>query len=118
VLAALVAPTTEVRLCRASHATLAFTQHEPIAAVFRFGMIHGEQFPEFEDRLDAAVREAGIRHKMHWSKNVGLDLDQLESMYGAARIVSWKAARQQVFGNDQTLMATFASDALVEAGLA
>ena len=108
----------QVRLCRASQATLAFTQHEPITAVFEFGMIHDERFPEFERRLDAAFREAGIRYTMHWSKNSGIDPDKLEYMYGAAKIASWKAARQAVFGDDATLMETFETDAMVDAGLA
>jgi hypothetical protein len=55
---------------------------------------------------------------MHWSKNSGIDPDKLDYMYGAAKIAGWKAAWQQVLGNDQALMATFASDAIVEAGLA
>jgi FAD/FMN-containing dehydrogenase len=108
----------QVRLCRASQATLAFTQHEPITAVFEFGMIKDDRFPEFERRLDAAFREAGIRYSMHWSKNSGLDPAKLEYMYGADRSASWKAARRAVFGNDESLMKTFESDAMAEAGLA
>ena len=73
----------QVRLCRASQATLGFTQHEPITAVFEFGMIHDERFPEFERRLDEAFRKAGIRYTMHWSKNSGIDPDKLDYMYGA-----------------------------------
>ena len=42
----------QVRLCRASQATLGFTQHEPITAVFEYGMINDDGFPEFERRLD------------------------------------------------------------------
>ena len=108
----------QVRLCRASQATLGFTQHEPITAVFEFGMIHDDRFREFERRLDVAFREAGIRYTMHWSKNSGIDPDQLEYMYGATKIASWKAARKVVFGNDPALMKTFETDAMVEAGLA
>jgi FAD/FMN-containing dehydrogenase len=108
----------QVRLCRASQATLAFTQHEPIAAVFEFGMLNDDRYPEFERRLDAAFRQAGIPYTMHWSKNSGLDPDKVEHMYGAAKIASWKAARRAVFGDDAALMATFATDALVAAGLA
>ena len=108
----------QVRLCRASTGTLAFTQHEPITAVFEFGMIHDERFDEFERRLDAAFRAAGIRYTMHWSKNSGIDPDKLEYMYGAERIASWKAARRKVFGDDATLMRTFETGAMVEAGLA
>jgi FAD/FMN-containing dehydrogenase len=108
----------QVRLCRASQATLAFTQHEPITAVFELGMIHDDRFAEFERRLDAAFRKAGIRYTMHWSKNSGIDPDRLEYMYGAAKIASWKAARQVVFGNDATLMKTFETDVMVDARLA
>ena len=108
----------QVRLCRASNATLGFTQHEPITAVFELGMIHDKRFPEFERRLDEAFRKAGIRYTMHWSKNSGIHPDKLEYMYGAAKIASWKAARQAVFGNDATLMKLFETDAMVEAGLA
>jgi FAD/FMN-containing dehydrogenase len=108
----------QVRLCLASQATLGFTQHEPITAVFEFGMINDDRFPDFERRLDAAFREAGIRYTMHWSKNSGIDPGKLEYMYGATRIASWKAARQAVFGDDATLMETFETDAMVDAGLA
>ncbi len=108
----------QVRLCRASAGTLAFTQHEPITAVFEFGMVHDERFHEFERRLDEAFRQAGIRYTMHWSKNSGIDPQQLQYMYGAAKIASWKAARGAVFGNDQTLMKLFETDAMLAAGLA
>ena len=108
----------QVRLCRASHGTLAFTQHEPITAVFEFGTINDERFPEFERRLDAAFRKAGIRYTMHWSKNSGIDPTKLEYMYGAAKIASWKAARAAVFGNDASLMKLFDTDVILAAGLA
>ena len=107
-----------VRLCRASTGTLAFTHHEPITAVFEYGMIHDGRYAEFERRLDEAFRKAGIRYSMHWSKNSGLNSAKLEYMYGAPRIASWKAARRAVFGNDQTLMKLFETDTMVEAGLA
>ena len=79
-------------------------------------MIHDETFPEFERRLDAAFRKAGIRYTMHWSKNSGIDPDKLDYMYGASRIASWKAARRAVFGDDATLMKTFETDAMVRCG--
>ncbi|HEU5219579.1 MAG TPA: FAD-binding protein [Gemmatimonadales bacterium] len=108
----------QVRLCKASTGTLAFTHHEPITAVFEFGMIHDGRYPEFEARLDEAFRKAGIRYSMHWSKNSGLNPAKLEYMYGARKIASWKAARRTVFGNDQALMKLFETDTMVEAGLA
>jgi FAD/FMN-containing dehydrogenase len=108
----------QVRLCRASRATLGFTQHEPITAVFEFGMINDEKFPEFERQLDAAFRTAGIGYTMHWSKNSGLDPDKLEYTYGADKIASWQAARRSVFGGDAGLMKMFETDVLRETGLA
>lgn len=107
----------QVRICRGSGGTLAFTHHEPITAVFEYGMIKDARFPEFEARLDAAFREAGIRYTLHWSKNSGLTPAQLDYMYGASRIARWKAARQAVFANDASLMALFETDTMVAAGL-
>src|SRR5215218_301630 len=109
---------SQVRLVHRSEATLGFTQHEPKTAVFEVGLIKDDRFPEFERRLDAALREAGTRYTMHWSKNSGIDPEKLDYMYGAAKIASWKAARRAVFGNDATLMKMFETDAMVRAGLA
>jgi FAD binding domain len=109
---------SQVRLVRASEATLGFTQHRPRTAVFEVGQINDGKFPKFERRLDEAFRAAGIRYTMHWSKNSGIDPPKLEYMYGTERIANWKAARQRVFGGDDALMRTFASDAMVQAGLA
>jgi hypothetical protein len=109
---------SQVRLVRGSPATLSFTYHEPITAVFEVGLIDDERFPEFERRLDAAFRQAGIRYTMHWSKNSGIDPAKLEYMYGPERVASWKAARGEVFGGDAALMRLFESDAMVSAGLA
>ena len=108
----------QVRLCKASTGTLAFTQLAPIAAVFEVGMIHDERFPEYERRLDEEFRKAGIRYTMHWSKNSGISPDKLKYMYGDEKIASWRAARRTIFGNDQKLMRLFETDAMVEAGLA
>jgi hypothetical protein len=107
----------QVRLCRASTGTLAFTQHEPITAVFELGMIHDERFAEYERRLDTAFRQAGIRYTMHWSKNSGVNPDKLKYMYGEDRVKSWKAARSAIFGGDAALMKLFETDVLKEAGL-
>ncbi|MGV1047754.1 MAG: FAD-binding protein [Solirubrobacterales bacterium] len=109
---------SQVRLVAASGATLGFTHHQPRTAVFEVGQINDDSFPEFEHRLDEAFRTAGIRYTMHWSKNSGIDPTKLEYMYGAERIASWKAARETVFAGDDALMRAFASDAMVEAGLA
>jgi FAD/FMN-containing dehydrogenase len=109
---------SQVRLVHRSQATLGFTQHAPKTAVFEVGLINDDRFQEFERRLDAAFRKAGVRYTLHWSKNSGIDPDKLEYMYGAARIASWKAARRAVFGDDAALMKTFETDAMVQAGLA
>jgi len=109
---------SQVRLVRGSQATLSFTYHEPMTAVFEVGLIDDERFPEFERRLDAAFRKAGIRYTMHWSKNSGIDPEKLDYMYGPERVARWKAARRDVFGGDATLMRMFESDAMVQAGLA
>ena len=109
---------SQVRLVRASGATLGFTQHQPRTAVFELAQINDDSFPEFEQGLDAAFKAAGIRYTMHWSKNSGIDPAKLEYMYGSERIESWKAAREKAFGGDAALMETLASDALLETGLA
>jgi hypothetical protein len=109
---------SQVRLVHRSEATLGFTQHEPKTAVFEVGLINDDTFPEFERRLDAALRKAGIRYTMHWSKTSGIEPEKLDYMYGAAKIASWRAARRAVFGDDATLMKTFETDAMVRAGLA
>jgi FAD/FMN-containing dehydrogenase len=108
---------SQVRLVHPSEATLGFTQHEPKTAVFEVGLIDDDGFPEFERRLDAALRDAAIRYTLHWSKNSGIDPEKLDYMYGAARIASWKAARRAVFGDDDALMKMFETDAMVRAGL-
>ena len=109
---------SQVRLVHPSRATLGFTQHSPKTAVFEVGLINDEKFPEFERRLDAAFRQAGIRYTLHWSKNSGIDPDKLAYMYGEERIASWKRARRAVFGGDAALMETFATDVIKRAGLA
>jgi hypothetical protein len=68
--------------------------------------------------MDGALRKAGIRYTMHWSKNSGIDPHKLDYMYGPAKVASWKAARRAVFGDDTTLMELFESGAMVRAGLA
>lgn len=109
---------SQVRLVHRSEATLGFTQHEPKSAVFEVGLLNDDRFPEFERQLDVALRKAEIRYTMHWSKNAGIDPEKLEYMYGSAKIASWKAARQAVFGNDPTLMKLFETDVMARAGLA
>ncbi len=109
---------SQVRLVRGSRATLGFTQHEPITAVFEVGLINDDKFPEFERLLDEAFRAAGVRYTMHWSKNSGIDPDKLAYMYGEAKVASWMNARRTVFGGDEDLMRMFEHEAMQQAGLA
>ena len=60
----------------------------------------------------------GIAYTLHWSKNSGIDEQQLDHMYGADRVSRWRDARKRVFANDASLMRTFENDHLVRAGLA
>lgn len=108
---------SQVRLVHPSRGTLAFTCHEPKTAVFEVGLINDDGFPRFEAALDAALRRAGIRYTLHWSKNSGIDPDKLDYMYGD-RVARWKHARRAVFGDDAALMHVFEHDAMVRAGLA
>ena len=109
---------SQVRLVHRSRATLGFTQHEPKTAVFEVGLINDDGFAEFEARLDAALRAAGIRYTLHWSKNSGIDPRKLDYMYGEEKVERWKTARRKVFDNDRTLMEMFENDAMRRAGLA
>lgn len=108
---------SQVRFVAPSKATLGFTLHAPRTTVFEFGLINGPRFPEFEERMDVAMRAAGIRYTMHWSKNSGISAEKVRRMYGEDRVASWIAARRRVFGNDRALMKVFENDALRRAGL-
>ena len=108
---------SQVRLVHRSEATLGFTHHQPKTAVFEVGLINDDGFREFERTLDEALRKAGIRYTLHWSKNSGIDPEKLDYMYGD-RVARWKAARREVFGGDEALMHVFENDAMVRAGLA
>jgi FAD/FMN-containing dehydrogenase len=109
---------SQVRLVHASQALLSFTHLAPKTAVFEFGLTNDARFPQFEDTLTAALTAAGVAHTYHWSKNSGITPQRLDAMYGATRVAKWRAARQQVFGNDAALMHVFDNEHLVRAGLA
>ena len=109
---------SQVRICRGSTGTLAFTQHQPITAVFEFGMINDGRFPKFERGLDEAFGNLGSATRCTGRRTPGSHRHSSAYMYGAQRIASWKAARNTVLGNDQALMRLFEPDAMMEAGLA
>ncbi len=109
---------SQVRLVHPSSATLGFTRHSPKTAVFEFGLVLDKRFPVFERTLTDALKAAGVPYTFHWSKNSGLDRDDVLHMYGAERIGRWRAARERVFEGDASLRKVFDSAQLERAGLA
>ncbi len=108
---------SQVRFVAPSQATLGFTLHAPRTTVFEFGLINGPKFAEFEAKMDSALRAAGIRYTMHWSKNSGISAEKVRHMYGEARVKKWIDARRRVFKNDLALMKVFENEALRRANL-
>jgi FAD binding domain len=108
---------SQVRFVAPSKATLGFTLHTPRTTVFEYGLINNSKFPEFEQKMDAAMRAAGIPYTMHWSKNSGISAEKVRHMYGEARVTRWIEARRRVFQNDRALMKVFENAALVRANL-
>ncbi|HUP25959.1 MAG TPA: FAD-binding protein [Thermoanaerobaculia bacterium] len=108
---------SQVRLVKPTQATLGFTRHEPATAVFEFGLVNNQKFAEFEKRLRASLRKAGVEYTFHWSKNSCLDEPTVCEMYGKKRIDTWLKAREWVFEGDKELMRLFDNDHVRRAGL-
>jgi hypothetical protein len=108
---------SQVRFVAPSKATLGFTRHGPRTTVFEYGLINNASFPKFEQKMDVAMRAAGIAYTMHWSKNSGISAEKVRHMYGEDRVNRWIQARRRVFKNDQALMKVFENDALIRGGL-
>jgi len=108
---------SQVRFVAPSKATLGFTRHGPRTAVFEYGLINNSSFPIFEQKMDAAMRAAGVKYTMHWSKNSGISAEKVRHMYGQDPVNRWIAARRRVFKNDLELMKVFENAALVRAEL-
>lgn len=108
---------SQVRFVAPSKATLGFTQHGPLTTVFEYGLINNPSFAQFEQKMDAAMRAAGVRYTMHWSKNSGISAEKVRHMYGEATVNKWIEARRRVFQNDRDLMKVFENAALVRANL-
>jgi hypothetical protein len=108
----------QVRLVHPSQALLGFTYRGPKTAVFEFGLVNDERFPQFERALTDALKAANVPYTFHWSKNSGLDREAVLHMYGADRVARWRAARDRVFQGDATLRRVFDSPHLEHAGLA
>ena len=97
----------QARVVKSTKATLGFTQLGSRSVVFEFALVNDNKFEEFENRLVAAMKQAGIRYTFHWSKNSGINKQRLLEMYGADRVETWKKARKALFNNDQELIAVF-----------
>jgi hypothetical protein len=108
----------QVRIVHPSRALFGFTYLGPKSAVFEFGLINDSSFEAFEKTLAGSLNSAGIPYTLHWSKNSGIDHQQLITMYGTTRVTTWRNARKQVFNCDTSLMRVFENDHLVRAGLA
>ena len=118
VIVAMGLPTiSQVRFVAPSKATLGFTHHGPRTTVFEFGLGNNPDFARFEQKMDVAMRAAGVAYTMHWSKNSGISAEKVRHMYGDARVASWTEARRRVFQNDRALMKVFENAALVRANL-
>lgn len=109
---------SQVRLVHPSEALLGFTRHGPKTAVFEFGLLNDAGFPIFERTLTDALKAANVPYTFHWSKNSGLDRDEVLHMYGPDRVARWRAARDRVFQGDAALRQVFDSALLTRAGLA
>lgn len=108
---------SQVRFVAPTKATLGFTRHGPRTTVFEYGLINNPSFAQFEQKMDVAMRAAGVRYTMHWSKNSGISAEKVRHMYGTATVDKWIAARRRVFQNDAELMKVFENAALVRAEL-
>ena len=107
----------QVRLVHPSRGLLAFTGVPPKTAVFEWGISNDDRYPVLERTILQELEAAGISYTLHWSKNSGIDPATLDRMYGTERVNCWRAAREQVFGRDKTLMRIFDNEQLVGAGL-
>jgi hypothetical protein len=108
----------QARVVHPTSAMIGFTCHTPKTVVFELAMRRGGQHVSFEGTLKAALQKAKIPYTFHWSKNSGLTRQDLDHMYGAAKVNAWIAARKKIFGNDASLMKVFDNDHLRRGGLA
>ena len=80
-------------------------------------MANDARFPKFEQTLRSEFSKAGIKYTFHWSKNSGLDQAEIVKMYGAKTVDKWRAARDRVFDNDDSLKKVFNNPHLERGGL-
>ena len=109
---------SQVRIVHPTEALLGFTNHAPKTVIFEFGLAHDRKLcAHFESALAADLRSAGVGYTFHWSKNSGLDGAAVLHMYGQDRVRRWRAARDRVFNNDNSLKQLFDNRSVVRAGL-
>ena len=108
---------SQVRIVHPTGSMLGFTRHKQKTAVFEFAMANDSDFPKFEQTLRSELSRAGIKYTFHWSKNSGLDQAEIVKMYGAKTVGKWRAARDRVFDNDDSLKKTFNNPHLERGGL-
>jgi len=109
---------SQVRLVHPGKTLLGFTNHGPKTCVFEFDLVNDKGFRKFERTLLDALKAAGVKYTVHWSKNSGVDAADVLHMYGADKVNRWKAAREKVFGGDAALKKVFDSALVERAGLA
>jgi hypothetical protein len=107
----------QARVVHPGQSVFGFTNHDPKAIVFEFGIANTGIYPKFEEKLLGMLRAAGIRYTFHWSKNAMVNPHRLEEMYGAQRIRTWKKSRTILFDNETDLMDIFNNVHLQQAGL-
>lgn len=108
---------SQVRLVHPTEALLGFTLHTPKTAVFEFGLINDDRFPLLEKTLRKELTASNVSYTFHWSKNSGIDNATLLHMYGTDRVFRWKAARDRLFDNNDSLKKVFNNAHLERAGL-
>ncbi len=108
---------SQVRIVHPTEALLGFTCHAPKTVIFELGIANNSRFPLFEKTLTDELRAAKVNYTFHWSKNSVIDEERLLEMYGTDRVTRWRAARDRVFNNDNSLKRVFDNPHLERAGL-
>lgn len=107
----------QVRVVHPTQALLGFTYHTPKTVIFEIGLKNNSRFARFEKALRDALRAANINYTFHWSKNSGINKEMLLEMYGTDRVNRWRAARDRVFNDDNSLKNVFDNPHLERAEL-
>jgi len=103
-----------MRFVRGSDATLAFTRFPMTCTIELPGAETRDTLRFFEATFNGLER-AGIAHTLHWGQVGNYSPQKVLSMYGPARVDSWKRAR--AFLLDEPARAVFANDFVKMCGL-